>query len=108
MQKQKIAKKSSKGTAMAASRKKSARKVTFRFAAPAESKVFLAGSFNSWSTDEHALAFDAQSGFHQTALALPAGRYEYKFVVNGTWVADPSCPDWVPNEHGSLNSVLMI
>jgi 1,4-alpha-glucan branching enzyme len=82
--------------------------VAFRFAAPADSQVFLAGSFNGWSTDEHALTFDARSGFHQTALALPSGRHEYKFVVNGTWVADPSCPDWVPNEHGSLNSVLVV
>ena len=84
------------------------KKVTFRFAAPKGCQVFVAGTFNGWSIEEHTLPYHAKSGFYQTTVSLPAGRYEYKFVVDGTWVADPACPDWVPNELGSLNSVLVV
>jgi 1,4-alpha-glucan branching enzyme len=87
---------------------KGASEVIFRCVAPAEARVFVAGTFNGWSTEEHALKFDARNGCFQAKIPLAAGRYEYKFVVDGTWVADPACPDWVPNEHGSLNSVIMV
>ncbi len=80
----------------------------FRCVAPSESRVYVAGTFNGWSTDEHVLKFDAKGGVFQTTIPLAAGRYEYKFVVDGIWVADPNCPDWVPNEHGSLNSVIVV
>jgi 1,4-alpha-glucan branching enzyme len=82
--------------------------IVLRCAAPADACVSVAGTFNGWSTDEHVLKFDAKSGLFQTTIALAAGRYEYKFVVDGTWVADPNCQDWVPNEHGSLNSVIVV
>ncbi len=98
-----VAKKSA--TAVAAKERTS---IVLRFAAPADACVSVAGTFNGWSTDEHMLKFDAKSGLFQTTLALAAGRYEYKFVVDGTWVADPNCPDWVPNEHGSLNSAIVV
>ncbi len=84
------------------------RKVTFRFAAPKGCRVSVAGTFNGWNDDEHVLKYSAKSGFFQETIALAPGRYEYKFVVDGTWVADPACPDWVPNEHGSLNSVIVV
>ena len=88
--------------------KKAVKKVTFRFAAPKGCQVSVAGTFNGWSTEEHVLKHNARSGFYQDTLTLAPGRYEYKFVVDGTWVADPTCPDWVPNELGSLNSVILI
>ena len=83
-------------------------KVTFRFAAPKGCRVSVAGAFNGWSVEEHVLKHNAKSGFFQNTLALAPGRYEYKFVVDGTWVVDPACPDWVPNEYGSLNSVILV
>ena len=85
-----------------------AKKVLFQFAAPKGSRVFVAGSFNGWSDEEHELKCQAKSGAFQATLALAPGRYEYKFVVNGSWLADPGCQDWVPNEHGSLNSVIVV
>ena len=97
-----------KNTTKKAAVTKAAKKVTFRFAAPKGCQVSVAGTFNGWSMDEHVLKFNAKSGFFQDTLPLTSGRYEYKFVVDGNWVVDPSCPDWVPNEHGSLNSVIMV
>ena len=93
---------------IAAAAKPAAKKVTFRFAAPVNCRVSVAGTFNGWSAEEHALKRNAKSGFFQAAIPLAPGRYEYKFVIDGTWVADPACPDWVPNEHGSFNSVIVV
>jgi hypothetical protein len=48
------------------------------------------------------------SGHYKTVIALAPGTYEYKFVVNGEWRVDPKCPDCVPNECGSRNSVMAV
>src|SRR5690606_20199847 len=39
---------------------------------------------------------------------LPPGRYEYKYIVDGTWMHDPANKEYVMNEHGTLNSVIRI
>ena len=104
----KAARKVAPKAARKAAPKAAVKKVMFRFAAPLECRVFVTGTFDGWSADEHALTHNPRSGFFQTTLALAPGRYEYKFVIDGTWVADPACPGWVPNEHGSLNSVIVV
>ena len=88
--------------------KAAAKKVTFHIVAPASSSVFVAGTFNGWSADEHVLKYNEKHACFQTGLSLAPGRHEYKFVVDGSWVVDPGCADWVPNEHGSLNSVIVV
>jgi hypothetical protein len=47
-------------------------------------------------------------GHYSTTVALPPGRHEYKFVVNGEWQIDEKCPQWVPNASGTLNSVVEV
>jgi len=39
---------------------------------------------------------------------LPAGRYEYRFVVDGQWISDPRAKECVQNAFGSTNSVLVV
>jgi hypothetical protein len=39
---------------------------------------------------------------------LPAGRYEYRFVVEGQWMSDPNVRECVQNPVGSNNSVLVV
>jgi hypothetical protein len=41
-------------------------------------------------------------------VKLAPGTYQYKFVIDGTWCADPECADFVQNEHGTLNSVITV
>jgi hypothetical protein len=48
------------------------------------------------------------SGHCKTTLVLPPGRHEYKFVVNGEWCVDANCAECVPNDQGSLNSVVTV
>jgi 1,4-alpha-glucan branching enzyme len=71
-----------------------------------ESEVYVAGTFNDW--DPKATPLHRHNGTHRGSLRLPPGRHEYKFVINGVWCADPECPGWVPNEYGSLNSVIEV
>jgi hypothetical protein len=37
---------------------------------------------------------------------MPAGRHEYRFVVDGQWMSDPKAARAQPNAFGSTNSVL--
>ncbi len=48
------------------------------------------------------------NGKWEAKVALPPGRYEYKFVADGNWLADPKATENVFNEHGTLNSVVTI
>ena len=47
-------------------------------------------------------------GVYTASIKLAPGRYEYKFVIDGTWCADPENLDFVRNEHGTLNSVVVV
>jgi peroxiredoxin len=66
--------------------------VTFRYRAPAGTKaVYLAGTFNDWKPTALKMDGPDGAGRFQTALALDAGTYEYKFVLDGTrWRHDPA------------------
>ena len=47
-------------------------------------------------------------GVYTTTVKLAPGRYEYKFVIDGVWCADPENLDFVQNDHGTLNSVIAV
>jgi hypothetical protein len=65
--------------------------VKFTYYDPAANEVYLAGEFNNWSTTATPMKRDPD-GVWWIILPLPPGRYEYKFVVDGQWMADPMNP----------------
>lgn len=70
--------------------------------------VSLAGEFNGWNPQATFFA-QHQSGLWQTEIELmSAGNYEYKLVVDGQWLDDPSNGLKVPDSNGGFNSVLHI
>jgi serine protease AprX len=71
--------------------------------------VSVAGDFNGWSLVATPLNRN-ESGLWFTELNVPrTGRLEYKFIVNGQrWIEDPSNGLKAPDNHGGLNSVLVI
>jgi 1,4-alpha-glucan branching enzyme len=83
-------------------------RVSFSVHAEKGSKVFLAGSFNNWDPTAKEMVDKNNTGLYTVTISLAPGSYQYKFVINGTWCADPECSDWVQNEHGTLNSVKQI
>ena len=69
--------------------------------------VAVAGSFNDWQPVK--LMNDKNGdGHYRCRLMLPPGEYFYKFVADGEWRSDSANENFVPNEYGSLNSVLIV
>ena len=81
--------------------------VHFELTHPNARAVCLAGSFNDW----HAAATPMVAlgeGRWAKELTLAPGRYEYRFVVDGEWLADPGAAEVAENGFGGLNSVLVV
>ena len=81
--------------------------IQFKLNAPQAKKVTLAGSFNNWDARSLSAKKDSRGNWSVKATLKP-GRYEYKFVVDGNWMNDPSCSACVPNGLGSHNCVVEI
>ena len=69
--------------------------------------VAVAGTFNDWDLSRTPMS-PGPGGAWKTTVWLPAGRYEYRFVVDGQWITDPSAKECVQNTYGSTNSVLVV
>jgi 1,4-alpha-glucan branching enzyme len=83
------------------------KKVQFEFPAPDAQKVYLAGDFNDWDLRANLMKKD-KKGTWKTTLTLKPGRYEYRFLKDGTWENDPACAGCVPNDFGSSNCVRIV
>lgn len=79
----------------------------FSLNAPDAKAVVVTGSFNDWNQEEHQ-AKRNKNGVWKVKVALPPGRYEYLFLVDGNWWTDPENPTTVWNSFGSANSVLEV
>ncbi len=101
----KLFKTASKATAK--SKNGSAKKVEFEYFAPSAIKVSVAGTFNAWNTEKHLMKSDG-TGRWKLSLALPSGRYEYRYSVDGTWQNDQRPLECVPNAFGSWNCVVEV
>jgi hypothetical protein len=86
----------------------------FECLAPAARAIFLAGTFNGWNAKATPMTKDAKGNW-DVALALPPGRHEFKFVVDGAWCCEPGCegphqgcPKCVPNSSGTMNRFIEV
>jgi len=80
-------------------------KVRLELSKPGAQSVAIAGSFNSWQPEQVSAT---GSGSFAKELTIAPGRYEYMFVVDGQWMADPNAKEFAPNPFGGQNSVLVI
>ena len=84
------------------------KRVTFRLKAEPGSEVYIAGDFNNWDPSARQLKDKFDDGNFSATMLLNPGEYQYKFVINGHWSIDPDCEEWVPNNMGTLNSLIRI
>lgn len=84
-----------------------AKPTVFKFYAPQARKVCLAGTFNNWDVTSLAAKKDSK-GTWSIKINLKPGRYEYKFVVDGSWLNDPRCTSCVDNSFGSCNCIVEV
>ena len=105
-----IVKKCTKGSACAKkpAKKVAAKAVTFTVHADKGKAVYVAGEFNQWNPTAKKMAYKAKDGIYAATLKLAAGTYQYKFVIDGTWCADPENANSVPNDQGTFNSVITV
>ena len=82
--------------------------VTFTVRAESGKAVYLAGTFNNWDPAGKKMLEKKGDGVYSVAIKLVPGTYQYKFVIDGTWCADPENRDFVQNDHGTLNSVITV
>lgn len=89
-----------------AAKKATKKAVTFSVHAEKGKAVYLAGDFNAWNPTATKMAFKA--GVYSAAVKLAAGTYQYKFVIDGIWCADPENVNSVANDQGTFNSVITV
>ncbi|MBN1885771.1 MAG: alpha-glucosidase C-terminal domain-containing protein [Candidatus Krumholzibacteriota bacterium] len=70
--------------------------------------VFLAGSFNDWNDSKTRMSDEDGDGVYETTLLLAPGTYQYKFVVDGTWLTDEAAADFADDGFGGRNSVIAV
>ena len=82
-------------------------RLTLSLDAPDAKEAKLLGDFNNWNGKSHQMTRD-EKGFWKKIVVLSAGRYEYKFLVDGDWWHDPDNTEVCYNQHGTLNSMLIV
>ena len=70
-------------------------------------RVSVCGEFNDWSPTATPMKRH-DDGHWDITLSLSPGQYQYKFLIDGEWMPDPAAQKSVPNQYGSLNSVLEV
>jgi hypothetical protein len=73
---------------------------------PTASIVAVAGTFNGWNQSQY--LFERVGDEWICKLALPPGKYQYKFIVDGNWLVDPTNPTVVRDRRGFENSQLVV
>jgi cyclomaltodextrinase len=83
------------------------RNVTFKFKPQGKpGAVSLAGQFNDWTVGKTPMTDADGDGTYEATLLLPAGSYQYKFVVDGNWTPDKDGQDADADDgFGGKNSI---
>ncbi len=76
-----------------------------RLVAPQARSVAVAGDFNGWRPEATPLRRGEGGAWSAQVPLAPGRRYEYQFVVDGEWVADPAAPA-TDDGFGGRNAVL--
>ena len=103
-----VAKKVAKTAAAKAPKACAKKAVTFTVHADKGKAVYVAGEFNGWDPTAKKMAYKARKGIYEAAINLKPGTYQYKFVIDGVWCADPENAEAVANDQGTFNSVITV
>jgi hypothetical protein len=88
--------------------RKVAEGVLFTLDAPNASRVCVTGNFTDWSKKGIPLERDPEDGLWKVVVGVKPGSYQYRFIVDGTWIRDPGNKKAVPNEFGQENSLIVV
>jgi 1,4-alpha-glucan branching enzyme len=78
----------------------------FRFYDPDAKRVFLVGDFNNWAPNSDPMKDLNGDGHWSLFYPLRPGVYQYKFVVDGSWIPDPRNSVSESDGFDGINSVV--
>ena len=70
----------------------------------AERGVQVAGSWNQWRARDLDLVGDDT---WMLSLSIPPGTFQYKYIIDGVWIHDPS-KKWLQDAQGNTNNVIKV
>ncbi len=78
------------------------------FVQPAErgQTVAIAADFNGWDPRLTPMSHDESLGVWQACVQVPPGRYRYRLVIDGQWVADPYNHATEADDGGAVSNVV--
>lgn len=83
------------------------KKTTFQVNLPEADSVAVVGDFNGWSGTANPMK-KGKGGVWKADLALKAGQYQFRYLVDKQdWLNDEDAPV-VPNDFGSKNSLVTV
>jgi hypothetical protein len=83
--------------------------VRFVLVAPDARNVSVVGDFNNWNRATTVLAPSGNNGVWITSVALPPGRHEYAFIVDGErWMPDPLASVTIHDDFGTASSIVTV
>lgn len=69
--------------------------------------LYLVGDFNVWNDVAHPMQRNDGGDWVLTLELEPGREYQYRYLTaGGIWHNDPAAEAYVPNPHGSENSVV--
>jgi chromosome partitioning protein len=80
--------------------------VVFALEAPDAQRVQLVGDFNAWTAEGNEMT--RTGGVWTRVVRLQPGRYQYRYVIDGSWRNDPLNAQVEPSPYGGNNSVFII
>jgi chromosome partitioning protein len=83
--------------------------IEFKVKAPEAKSVLLAGDFNNWEPQKTPMNLITKDGVWKASILLPKGKeYQYKFVIDGQWCADPENEVKKEVFAGDYNSIVRV
>lgn len=86
---------------------KRARRVRLTFNRETTGPVYVAGTFNDWSTEATPMR-RGKDGAWAVNLSLEPGRYEFRYFCDGRWFTDFDAGEVASNPFGDFNSLLSV
>ena len=74
---------------------------------PQADEVNLTGSFIDWDEDGIEMEKDGKGTWRAT-VSLGPGEYQYKFIVDDVWMADPDIVEQVPDGRGGFATPIIV
>lgn len=81
----------------------------FSLYSPQAHSVVLIGDFNGWGSTAEVKLAPSGNGTWSVTVPLPAGRYQYAFLIDGQrWVTDPRAEQRVNDDFGRQSAVAIV